>query len=784
MSAPRFDVEPWGVAWSALELKHLHQAESVFAQSNGAIGWRANLDEGEPDGTPGSYLNGLFERWPLTYAERGYGDPSDGESLINAPDGKVIRLFVDGEPLDVRAGELRRHVLRLDFRSGILCREVEWVSPAGRGVRLTSRRLVSFTEPAVAAVRYEVEALQADTRIVVESELGVDEQGPPHGDESRSGPRANEALKHPLLPLSARAGERPMLVHRTRGSGIAVAAAMEHSLPASASVITTASEYVARATIRATLQAGEALRIDKFVAMACAADREELVAETADAALGRARGGGWEGLVERQREFLDRFWSVGDVELDGDERLQQAVRFAVFHTLQATVRADGGRIPNKGLTGRGYDGHAFWETETFVLPVLDYLLPSAATEALRWRHSTLPAARRRARELGQAGAMFAWRTVSGHENSGYWPASTAAVHVNADIAHAAVRHVRASDDSDFERDIGMELLVETARLWLSLGRWDAEGGFHIDGVTGPDEYSALADDNVYTNLMAQENLHEAARTADRHPEQARRLGITDSEPQNWRQAARAMSIPSPDGHGVHPQARGFTDHEEWDFDSTPAPHYPLQDHYPYFELYRRQVVKQPDLVLALYLRSDAFTREERARNFAYYEARTVRDSSLAASTNAILAAEFGHLDLALDYLREGAFLDLDDLHKSTSGGLHLGCLAGVWLSVAAGFGGLRCDEHGLSFAPTLPPGIPRLAFGIHVGADTIRIELADGEARYRLSGGSARRIRHHGTEATLEAGRVLVLPLVPIEPVGPTPQQPAGRSPRALLRGG
>ena len=334
------------------------------------------------------------------------------------------------------------------------------------------------------------------------------------------------------------------------------------------------------------------------------------------------------------------------MQLDGDPEIQQAVRFSLFHVLQAGARAEGRAIPAKGLTGPGYNGHSFWDTETYVLPVLTHAAPDAAAHALRWRHSTLPMATERARQLGLHGAAFPWRTIHGEECSSYWPAGTAAFHVNADIAEAVIHYLDATGDEGFERAVGLELLAETARLWCSLGRHDAQGRFHIDGVTGPDEYSALGDDNVYTNLMAQQNLRAAADAARRDPDRARELGIGEEEMAGWRDAAEALYIPYDEVLGVHPQAEGFTGHQVWDFAATTAGQYPLLLHFPYFDLYRKQVVKQADLVLAMHRRGDAFTAEDKARNFAYYERLTVRDSSLSACSQAVIAAEVGHLRVA------------------------------------------------------------------------------------------------------------------------------------------
>src|SRR5439155_21084797 len=258
-------------------------------------------------------------------------------------------------------------------------------------------------------------------------------------------------------------------------------------------------------------------------------------------------------------------------------------------------------------------------TERFVLPVLTYTAPAAAADALRWRHATLELARERARQLGLEGAAFPWRTIRGQECSGYWPAGTAAFHIDADIADAVARYQAATGDEEFEREVGIELLVETARLWRSLGHHDAQGGFRIDGVTGPDEYSALADNNVYTNLLAQKNLREAADAVARHPRRAAELGADLEEAATWRDAADDMIVTWDEQLGVHPQSENFTADEVWNFEAMKPEDYPLLLHFPYFDLYRKQVLKQADLVLALHWRGDAFSDEEKCRDFDYYE---------------------------------------------------------------------------------------------------------------------------------------------------------------------
>ena len=773
---PEFSLDPWSLRETGLNLDRLAQTESLFALSNGHIGWRGVLDEGEPNGLPGSYLNGVYEDRPLPFAERSYGRPESGETVINVTNGKIIRLSVDDEPFDLRYGSLRSHERILDFRTGILTRRAEWASPAGAAVRVTSQRLVSFSHRAVAAICYDVEALGQAAQITVQSELQANEQLP----ASDGDPRAAAVLDCPLMAeFQYRDENLVLLMHRTKQSGLRVGVAMDHVIegPDGLRADGHVSADVGMVTAATALEPGQRLRLMKFVAYGWSSKRSlEAVRDQVSAALISARQAGWDGLVAAQRAFLSDFWDRSDVEVDGDPEIQQAVRFSLFHVLQAGVRGEDRPIPAKGLTGPGYDGHTFWDTEMFVLPVLSLTAPDAAASALRWRHSTLPVARARAAELGFAGAAFAWRTITGPECSGYWPASLAAFHVNAAIADAVLRYVAVTGDSDFDRTTGMELLVDTARLWRSLGHHDSQGRFHIDGVTGPDEYSALADDNVYTNLMARQNLLAAADRAERYPDRARELGVGLEEAASWRDAATKMFIPYDEALGVHPQAAGYTGHQVWDFAGTPADQYPLMLHHPYFDLYRKQVVKQADLVLALQRCSDAFTAEQKARNFDYYEALTVRDSSLSANTQAAIAAEVGELDLAFDYLGEAALIDLDDLEHNTRDGVHIASLAGTYGALISGFAGLRYETGGPHFAPRLPDGMARLAFTVVLQGRRLRVEIKHKSARYLLAEGEPLDIRHHGATVTLTAGKPSVQP-IPSITLRPRARQPAGREP-------
>lgn len=771
-----FAVEPWSIPERELNLDLLAQSESIFALSNGHIGLRANLDEGEPAGLSGTYLNGFHEIRPLPYAEAGYGYPESGETMINVTNGKVIRLLVDDEPFDLRYGTVEHHERVLDLRDGVLRREVHWVSPAGQAVVVRSTRLVSFVQRSVAAILYEVEAVDAPARIVVQSELVANEPVPEQTDD----PRAAAALRAPLEPEAhSNNALRAGLAHITRASRLRIAAGMDHAVDGPDGTVTGAESEpdLARITVSTQLGPGQRFRLVKFIAYGWSSSRSlPALRGQVDAALSAAMRTGWAELCVEQRSYLDDVWDRADVVIEGDPALQQAVRFSLFHVVQAAARVEGRAIPAKGLTGRGYDGHSFWDMETYTLPLLTYVLPESAHDALAWRHSTLPLAYARARELNLQGAAFPWRTISGHECSGYWPAGTAALHINADIADAVRRYLSANPDDAFEQGPALELLVATARLWRSVGHHDARGGFRIDGVTGPDEYSALADNNVYTNLMAARNLRVAADFAVRHPQRAEDLHVDDEEIASWRNAADGIVIPYDDDLKVTPQAESFTRYRRWDFEGTPQDRYPLLMHYPYFLLYTSQVVKQADLVFALYACGDHFDAEQKARDFEYYERITVRDSSLSATVQAIVAAEVGHVELACDYLGECAFIDLRNLAFNTGDGIHLASLAGSWLVAVAGFGGMRDHGDVLSFAPRLPARLTRLSFRLIYRGRRLRVTVTRREARYELIDGEPIELVHHGAPLTVTFGKVQKRALPP-PPKRIAPHQPPGRSP-------
>jgi alpha,alpha-trehalose phosphorylase len=478
---------------------------------------------------------------------------------------------------------------------------------------------------------------------------------------------------------------------------------------------------------------------------------------------------GFQQLLLSQEQYMEDYWRRGDVRVRDvrEERtkrstveIQQAIRFNLFHILQASARAEDAGVPAKGLTGQAYEGHYFWDTEIYLLPFLIYTSPRIAKNLLTFRYKMLPQARARARELGHRGAMFPWRTISGQEASAYYAAGTAQYHINADITYALRKYVQATGDEAFLRDCGAEMLVETARLWQNLGFYsDAKGGkFCINSVTGPDEYNTVVNNNAYTNLMARENLRYAAETIksllatnpDAYNALVHKTALEPSEVEGWIRAAESMYVPHDEKLNIIPQDDSFLDREPWDFRNTPHDRYPLLLFYHPLNIYRKQVIKQADVVLAMFLLGAAFTAEAKKRNFEFYDPLTTGDSSLSSCVEAIIAAQVGDIEKAIRYGTAALLMDLADVGGNVKDGCHIASMGGSWMMMTYGLGGMRDDDGHLSFWPRrAPEDNAILRFPVTYRGQILEIEIGVENVKYTLREGVSLTIRHETEEIQL-----------------------------------
>jgi alpha,alpha-trehalose phosphorylase len=781
----RFPVEPWRLVETEPDASDLGVTETLFANGNGYIGMRANPSEGRDAHTHGTYLNGFHETWDIHHAEDAFAFAKTGQTIVNVPDAKLMKLYVDDEPLLLSTADIDHYERAMDFRTGVSHRELVWRTPAGKRVRVRSERMVSLEHRHLVVMRLEVTLLDGTAPIVISSQLlnrqdGEDEYHVAaaalgEGRDPRQARKFDRRVLEPKLQhhhdAEHPAGGEVALGYRCIRSGMTIACAYRHEIdtPCQYEVETSVNRDLAKSVFTIEAHAGETIRLTKYVTYHSSRGiPPPELADRCHRTLERARRTGVDRLHSEQTAWLDWFWRHSDVEIEGDPEAQQAVRWNLFQLAQASARTHEQGIAAKAVTAGGYDGHYFWDTEVYVLPFLAYTNADAARKLLRFRYHMLGKARERAAELHQVGALYPWRTINGEEASAYYAAGTAQYHINAAIVYALEHYLNATGDIDFLAHEGAEILVETARLYHDLGFYDTNGAdhFHIHGVTGPDEYTTVVNDNLYTNVMARFTMRYAARCVaflrewapDAYAALGRRSGVADGEAEQWHRACDAMFLPYDEELGIHPQDASFLDREPWDFAATPPQKYPLLLHFHPLVIYRHQVLKQADVVLAMFLRGEHFTVEQKRRNFDYYDPITTGDSSLSACVQSIIAAEVGHHDLAWDYFRQSLYLDLADTHGNTSDGVHVANAGGVWAALVNGFAGFVDTGNHIRLSPRLPETWQSMTFHIRRHDSDIRVRVERDGATVEVLAGNPVPVRTDDQVVHVEPGTSLRIP--------------------------
>ncbi|RDZ28365.1 beta-phosphoglucomutase [Lysobacter silvisoli] len=782
--ADAHDAAAWCLRQDRYEPARRQRDQTLYALANGSLGVRGGFEEGDGEGD-GCYLAAVYEQNPIHYHERFRGFALRTDTRVPVADGKRIEVWLGEHRLQPETAEVLAFARELDLRSGVLRRRLRLRSAQGATVEIESERVVpAHVHPGACdllAIRYRVRSIDYSGELRLVSAIESARRAAAQGDDPRIG-----AASAGLLSTGSQAdGERARYGQRTQHGTGAVLCAQSHRLPAASAPLAFAAAQAddtrAAQIFSARLQPGGEAVLEKFVAYASAAQAQGLEERT-DEALTAAVGAGYEALAALQAGALAEFWRDAEIAVDGDPGAELALRFNLFHLWQSAGRDGVSGTAAKGLTGEGYEGHCFWDTEAFVLPVMAFTAPEVARAMLLARYRMLAAAREHAREMNHpAGALYPWRTIAGGECSAHYPSGSAAYHINAAIAYGIGLYLDASDDPDFLAEAGAEMLFETARIWPQVGHFNARrgGAFCIHEVTGPDEYTAMVDNNYYTNRMAQQHLRRAAQAWEQlraqRPQQAAalaaRLGLDESEVALWRRAADAMYLPYDQALGVYAQDDGFLDKPQWPFPRREGEHRPLLLDYHPLTLYRYQVCKQADVVMALVLAGDDVDAGRKRRSYDYYEAVTTHDSTLSASMFGILASEVGLADKALDYFDASLRVDLDDLHGNTDHGVHMAAMAGSWLALVQGFAGLRVSAGELRFAPTLPARWRGYGFGLRWRGRELQLRVDGERVRYALLDGEPLEIAHHGQRLRLSVAQPVDVALAPAAATFPRPAQ-------------
>lgn len=760
------NMENWQIVEHDFKLQEALVNETLFALGNGYLGMRGTFEEGLGGAAlEGTYVNGFYESAPIVYGEKFIGFAENKQTILNLANAKVIRLSISddastpGEEFSLLTGKILAYRRALDMRDGILRRSLQWESPKGKQIQLEVERLVLQAHPHTALIRFRFTPLNFNGSISLVSSIDGAIRQSEHAEDD---PRLGTHFEGDVLRLVQKsfASDAALMVHRTVTTGFTVACGIRNLI--NTPCITEAYNEGRFIGFKYQIdgQRGQSCTLQKIMVYATSLDIDETqVVTEVMRELEESEATGFETLIEEQRTYLKNFWDAADILIEGDDTLQRGIRFNMFHLLQSAGRNGRTNIAAKGVTGLGYEGHYFWDTEIYIMPFFLYTQPEISRKLVEYRYHILDKARERARQMAHPkGALYPWRTINGEECSANFPTGTAQYHINADVAFAIKRYYDATEDNDFMKQYGAEILCETARLWLDAGDYIASKGnkFCINGVTGPDEYQIIVNNNAFTNLMARENLKFAfeiitwLRQNDikAYNLLAKKIGLQDDEPATWLEAAEKMYIPYDEERKIIPQDDGFLGKAVWDFEHTPHENYPLLLHYHPLIVTRYQVCKQADLVLGEFLLNDQFDRDQKLRDYTYYERITTHDSSLSGAIFGIMAAELGDMEKAYRYFSDTATMDLENKHGNTRAGIHAANMAGAWQGIIFGFAGMRAKQ-GLSFNPKIPRQWQAYAFKVRYRGRVIGVRVTPGETTFKLLDGQPVEIRVGDTQVQL-----------------------------------
>lgn len=715
--------------------------ETIFHNANGYIGIRSNYEEGYPEGYDtirGSYVNGFYDIADMKQAEKLYGLVEDKETMLNVADTQTIYLSIDGEKFSLFEGRVLKSKRWLDMEAGTTGRIIHWCSPGGKEVEIIIKRMTSFIQKSLFTIEYSVKAINCSP-VLHFCSLHIGEVS---NYSNANDPRVAREVRKYLLPVKAQLiGEYSYLTSRTYRSNLMICTGVAHKLSEEGEVTVELSGHRVIWNAKLQVTKGETVTLTKY-SVFCDSVRYPDCSKEAINELTKALTVPLQDYYDAQRAYLKTYWDNCFLEIKGDDALTRAVNYNMYQLIQSVGKDEYCNIAAKGLSGEGYEGHYFWDTEIYIQPFFNLTQPSVSRNLISYRYRTLEKARENARIMGhKKGALYPWRTITGAECSGYFPSGSAAYHINGDIAYSIVAYYLATKDFDFIAREGAEIIFETARLWLDVGNY-YKGSFRINEVTGPDEYTCMVNNNYYTNVAAQFNLrwavkfYDLLKEAGKLKELAEKISLSEDEIREFERAANLMYLPYDEELGINPQDDSFLQKKQWELQNTPQEKRPLLLHYHPLHLYRYQICKQADTVLAHFIFEDAQDFETIRNSFDYYEKITTHDSSLSTCIFSIVASKLGLVEKAYEYFGDSAKLDLFNTHKNTKDGIHTANMGGNIMAIVYGFGGLRIKERGIYFAPVIPKSWEEYHFQINYEDSQIRVEVSHNLSRFTLVKGS------------------------------------------------
>ncbi len=729
--------------------------EALFHNANGYIGIRYDLEEGYPDDdmfNRGQYINGFYDGIAVSHPEQLYGFIEDKQFMVDVANTQTIKIFIDGEPFSMYEGKVLNRKLSLHMDKGTTVREVKWRAPSGKEVEIKITRMASFYQTSLFTIEYELTPLNFSGELVIESTHDVNVENYYNPMDPRSSSPCGKCLN----PTNCEIRDKGSYIGAiTSQSGLQVYSGVKNVLSVDEEPEFMVSQHTAICVFRPHIDQGEKITLTKY-AVFCDSIRFPNCKDRAYSEMEKAISIPLKEFYEKQEEYLDDYWENCLVEIHGDDEANLALRYNLYQLIQSVGKDRHSNISPKGLSGEGYEGHYFWDSEMYIQPFFTNTNPEISRQLIAYRYETLEAAKENARILGHdKGALYPWRTLDGSESSGYFPAGSAQYHINGAVAYSIVAYYLATGDKEFIKKEGAEIVFETARLWVNVANY-YQGQFHINDVTGPDEYTCIVNNNYYTNVLAQYHLRWAVKfyeTFKESPEMENlvdKIDLTIQELDEFTLVAEKMYLPYDETLKINPQDDSFLKKSEWVPETSIKKKTPLLLHYHPLYLYRHQICKQADTVLAHFILEDAQTDEVIRNSYDYYEKRTVHDSSLSRSIFSIMAARLGMKEKAASYFGESIKLDLLDLQGNTKDGVHTANMGGSYMVIVHGFGGFRLKESGIYFHPILPDRWKGYSFKVCYLGSRIFVHVGDGKCSFKLERGNAQNINVYGKEYLLD----------------------------------
>lgn len=752
-----FSVDPWKIVEEGFNPAYSRVSESVFSLANETMGVRGCFDEGgSVDSLRGAYVNGVYDMERLGRSYRGIIDHT--HFLIPAAEWLMTEIILDGEKLDLGRVRFRDFRREMDMRAGTLTRSFIWQTASGKEVRLRFLRFVDMVHRERAYQRITLEPMNFSGQAELVSGLSFDVIHEGYGKRFWQDARGEAE------------GDRLALQARTTLSGQEVFAGAILDVPG----VTAAQLKGQTASLHAylALTQGKETRVDKRVVILFDGQEGDGLWQSGMQALAASRGTSPEEALRAQTAYWTAYWRTSDVQIEATEENaaavameQQGIRFCSFQLAQIY---NGGsmrhNIGAKGLTGEAYNGHAFWDTEACCLPFYLFTNPQAARDLLLFRYNTLPQALNRAAMLDCQGACYPLATLNGDEACSLWQHASLQLQPSTAVAYGIWHYAHVTGDQDFLYAYGAEMLLQIARFLASrVEKGGRTGKYGFFGVMGPDEFHMMVNNNAYTNYMGKRTLLCAAETLEQmrrdqpgaYAALLEKTALREEEITHWRDIADQMYIPQ-DASGLIEQHDDYFNLPHTDINAIPVSDFPLYEHWSYDRIYRSDMIKQPDVLMMLYLYNTSFSEAEKRVNYAFYEPRTIHESSLSPAIHSILAAELGKMEEAMRFFGFATRLDLDNYNRNTREGLHVTSIAMAWANIVYGFAGLRSDGEGLMFAPRLPQRWKRLRFSVMYRGRVIQISMERDGTRFRLSQGERLDVRVYGKPCTLSQDEILV----------------------------